>query len=277
MKITRITEENKEAFEDLFMEDFEFREDMILLGAVSDEKEAISCIALSPFDDRLVYIDWIYTDPAFREMGAATELLDTVTAILKQLSIERIGIAFTDVEGDLELFLEDHGFAVSECDDVYEVPISDLIYSAKTDEYLELVKEPKRLSTLDMQDNLQKIEALMEENGIEKEELEGISKKYSQVTLDRDGEPSGCLLIRENVDRDLEVLYFLNEEETASSASISALLLGLYRVLAMEEPEERKIIFSDPWGHSMRFVENLTGNEREEYRVPGVLQGVCLV
>ena len=274
MEITRITEHNREAFSYLFPEEFVFREDQIMLGAVNEDKEAVSCLIFSVLADNLATIDWIYTDPAFRERGAATDLLETVTLFLAERSVKRLHIAFTDEEGTLELFLQDHGFAVTEVEDVYEVPVSDLIYSVRADQLLKAVKSPKGLFTLEEDAYSPDVEQMLKEDGLGPEELNGISKKYSQILVDKNGKLAGCLLVRETEDGDLEVLYFRNEEK---KAEVSTLLFGLYRALAKEDPGEKKLLFSDPFGQSIRFAENLTGMDREAFRTRGILQGICLL
>ncbi len=44
MDITRITENNIEAFEELLPPDLDPGEDLLLFGAVTEEKEAVSCL-----------------------------------------------------------------------------------------------------------------------------------------------------------------------------------------------------------------------------------------
>ena len=146
MEITRITENNFDPFKYLFPEGFTLREDTLSFGAVSDEREAVSCMVVDTYDDKIAYIDWIYTVPAYREKGAATELLDTVTALLQKNFIELVMVEFHEADEGLEDFLGDRGFAVSSLDDVYEVPLSELMYSEETDRLMDSIGETVRPS-----------------------------------------------------------------------------------------------------------------------------------
>ncbi len=271
MQITRITKNNIYAFEDMFPEDFVFSEELLAFGTVSDVKEAASAMIIKAYDESLVIIDWIYTDPRYREMGAATELLDTVTAFLGQMGMKSIMISFRDDDEELEDFLSNRGFAVTAYDDIFKVPIGNLIYSKKLERMLEMAG--KNLLTYDLNHTERYVLAikLIREQGIDEEVLSGLSRKLSVLSMDKNGEAAGCILLKEMENGDLEVVYFLNDSK---KAGVENLILGLQRNLEKNDVLDRKLVFADPKGSSIRLVEGLMDEPTEVYRVKGLLQGV---
>ena len=274
MNITKITPNNAEAFAGLMPAEIAGRDDLFMYGAVSDDNEAVSIMALEVIDEESVEIVWYYTDPDFREMGAATELLDTVTAMLMGLPVRSIGITFTDEDEDLELFLGDRGFLIGNDRSVFSVPVNDLIHGAVMDELIESLRNPVNISAAGDEDIYGKLEKLLETQGIEPLSIAGISREYSRVAMNDDGEAAGCILITELEDNDLEITYFLN---TAEEKTAIELIADLAQVLRARDIDDSRLIFTDPMGKSISLVEKLTGEDRSNYRVDGVYRGVCLL
>lgn len=86
MKITRITNQNIEAFSDVLPMELWEQKERLFLGAISDEKEAIACMSAAIYSNT-VSIDWLYTLPSRREQGAASELIETIRVLVNDLDI----------------------------------------------------------------------------------------------------------------------------------------------------------------------------------------------
>lgn len=274
MEITRITPNNAGAFEDMRPAGLAARDDLLWFGAVDDRKTAASCIALEVIDAESVDIVWFYTEPSMREQGAATELLDSLSPFLREMGVERMEITFTDSSEDLDLFLPDHGFLIDTEQDVYSVPMDDLIYSARMDELLEVTGDPAGVTDATDDEKYAAMSELLAGYGIYTESTPDISRSLSRVAMNDEGEITGCILIREPDDEDLEITYFIN---TASNEKAVELVASLCLALRELDAIGARLVFSDPGRHSIRFVENLTEQSREDYRVDGIYHGVCLL
>ena len=274
MNITRITSNNAEAFASLMPAEIAGREDLFMYGAVSDDKEAVSVLVLEVVDGESVEIVWLYTDPDFRERGAATELLYTASAMLMGLPVRSIGITFTDEDDDLELFLRDRGFLIGDDRSVYAVPLNDVIHDVVMDDLLERFPDTDNIIGVGDKETYPRLEKLLEAQGIEPESIADISTVYSRVALNEDGEAVGCILITELEDSDLEITYFLN---TAREKTAIELIADLARGLRAKNTDDCRLIFTDPMGKSIGLVEKLTGEDRGIYRVDGIYRGVCLL
>ena len=274
MDITRITDNNKEAFEDLMPEGFAGRDDLMCFGTVSDQKEAVSVIALGALDEKSVYIEWIYTEPSFREQGAATLLIDTVRSFLKNMQIERMEIVFSDDDEDLDDFLKDHGFVTCPEEAMYEVPVSDLIYTEQMDSILEKIIISDRLHTLEDSGMRDMLKMYLESVSADAEDLDSLSDDLSLLKLDESGTPSGCILVDTPDEDSVEVSYFAN---TGSGEDAMELVAGLCNVLRQHDMGDRTLIFTDKTGHTSHLVEELTGEDIDSYRVDGIYNGLCIL
>ena len=274
MNITRITSNNSEAFASLMPAEIAGRDDLFMYGAVSDDKEAVSVLVLEVVDGESVEIVWLYTDPDFRERGAATELLLTASAMLMGLPVRSIGITFTDEDDDLELFLRDRGFLIGDDRSVYAVPLNDVIHDVVMDDLLERFPDTDNIIGVGDKETYPRLEKLLEAQGIEPESIADISPVYSRVALNEDGEAIGCILITELEDSDLEITYFLN---TAREKTAIELIADLAKDLRAKNIDDGRLIFTDPRGKSIGLVEKLTGEDRSTYRVDGIYRGVCLL
>ena len=274
MEITRITENNLEAFAELMPEGLTQREDLMFFGAVSDTKEAVSAIAIGVTDETGVYIDWIYTEPSFREQGAATELLDTVIAFLHEMQIGRIEITYSDDDEELDDFLKNHGFVTCPEEDMYEVPVSDLIYTEQMDALLERITETDRVHTIEDPKMRDKLNSYLESLGMDAELPGTVSAGLSLVMLDRLGAPSGCMLVETPDEDSVEVSYFANTGSAENSMELVAALCG---VLKSADLDDRTLIFTDKSGHTSNLVGALTGEDIDKYRVDGIYNGVCIL
>ena len=272
MEVTRITKNNIEAFQDLFPEDFVFQEDVLAFGTVSDKREGVACMLLSLHDRERVFIDWLYTHPDRREMGAASELLNTVTAFLQGMSVREVCITFPEEDGLLEFFLRDRGFLVGEVSDVYEIPIEELMYTEESEKLLSRVKNPLPLWSLENEGVYADLCELLEGRGIQRDAFAEASKEFSLAEVDESGRVTGCILVKDSGDEKLEIMYLLNDEERRPGAM--ELLAGFYRLLEEKSLLDRKLVFADPGGHSISLMEKLTGGDREDFRVRGLMQGV---
>ena len=274
MEITRITPNNAEAFEDLIPQELAERENLLRFGAVSDDKEAIAAMILEVTDEESVDILWLYTEPSYREQGAATELLETIFPFLKEMGITSVQASFTEDDDDIELFLSDRGFLIAVDNDTYSVPVNDIIYSARMDELLEARTDLSKIVSAEDDEVYGKLDRMIDDYGINLEEAETLSRQLTRVALNDEGEVTGCILMSELEDDDLEITYFLN---TGANENAIELVGSLALELRERDIDDTRLIFTDPGEHSIRFVEGLTEEFRETYRIEGLYRGVHLL
>lgn len=129
VSVTRITELNKEYFAPLFPEEVLNNDDLMLLGAVSDDGQACSALAVG-IDGGMAYIEWLYTDPAMREQGAASAMLDMLFALLHDIGLDGIEVFYPYGEWEMDELLGRFGFLVGDENCMYRVPTGDQAYSA---------------------------------------------------------------------------------------------------------------------------------------------------
>ena len=272
MQITRITENNRDAFEELWPEADAYNEALVHLGAVSDE--GIACAVLAAgITGNTLHIDWLYTDPEYRNRGAAGMLIDTLLMNIDKGTTETIEIAFDDEAEGIEDFLTEMGFIIVQEDDIYRVPISDLLYNVHMDDMLEVCPEPFGIRSPEEMSIKTKLKEYLAAHGDDEELADHITDRLSIVRAEHNL-ITGCLLMRKATDTDLEVMAFYND---GSVKGITDLTVGMYQVLTWAELEEGNLIFADHAGEAVRFVEELTGEDSDDYRINGILRGVLFL
>lgn len=274
MDITRITPKNVEAFENLMPPELKDRDDLLWFGVVSDENTAIGLMAIEVDDEESVDIVWLYIVPSHREQKAATELMETVFSFLNIMGIKRAEASFTEDNEGVEMFLSDYGFMTGPDNDTYRVPVNDLIYSQPMDELLDMTGDPAKVVSAEDDEIFDRLDQLLDENGVDLKDADRLSRKLTRVAVNEEGEATGCILVRELADYDLEIAYFLN---TGADKNALELIASLALELRERDIDETGLSFTDPAGHSIQLVESLTGEYRESYRVDGLYHGVYLL
>ena len=83
------------------------------------------------------------------------------------------------------------------------------------------------------------------------------------------------MLLQELDEKDIGICYFVND---GNLSAISDFVLGLYRRMGNEEYAGRYLTFEDMSGGSaIGVIEQLTGEDREDYRISGTLRGVLVL
>ena len=273
MEITRITEQNIFAFEDLMPEELWRQGERLLLGAVTDAREAIACMAVD-VKQRSLKLDWLYTLPDYREQGAATELLDTLRALVVGMDLKTIETTFDGDRENLDSFLADRGFLVGPNANIYRVPVSDLIYGEEMSWFLETATFTGTVVSLSDDEVCGKVIGLLEEEDMG-ETAEKMSRELSFARLDKTGTVSGYMIIEEMDEEDIGIVYFVNQ---GGASAISDFILGLYRRIGTYEYAERYLTFMDLTdGSGIRLIESLTGEDPEEYLTESPLRGVFVL
>ena len=270
MKITRITGNNAEFFEGLAPAAIMQDEDLLLLGAISDEDTAVACMAVG-IDEGVCHIDWLYTDPSAREQGAACALLDTLYELLSELNVVCIEAEFMDDDEEIEDFLMDHNFLTGADNTVYSVPISDLIYSPAMEEIAETHHKTGNALPVTDNKNAAKLMEYIGSKELDVSFIKGASPKYSFICMDDSGEAKGCLISRELEDGDIEISYLLS---SGSRDLVIDIFTELYKTLISENREDNNLIFTDENGAMIRFVERLTREDSDSYCVAGIRRAV---
>ncbi len=271
MQITRITEKNAEYFEHVLPSDISADEELINIGAISEDGEACACISLGVYAD-MAYIKWLYTDPSRRGEGAASALLEAADSLIRETEIVGIEADFLEDEEGVREFFSENGFLIGADQETYEVNISDLLYGESMDSIRERHAGAHHVVSYGNKEVQQPLLKFIVKHGLDKSSLEDISPEYSLVRVDDKGHVNGCILIRE-MDDDLKIDYLVSD---LSLDSISDIVIGLADLLDKNEKGENKLIFTDRAGKAIGFVETLTGEDRDTYRVGRIDHAVRL-
>ena len=271
VKVTRITEQNKEYFRYLFPEEVINDDDLLLLGAVSDEGVACSALAAG-IDDGMAYIEWLYTDPEMRERGAASALLDMLLTLLQDTGIDGIETFYPGGEWEMDDLLMEFGFLVGDENNMYKVPTGDLVYSPLMDEVAEGYRGVG-VSPVSGTRTREELKSFLADQETGPDIPDDLSDVYSFVCRDDDGRIRGCILIREENEWDLKVEYLISD---GSARTIESLFGALTKVILESELTEGYIYFTDGTEKAITLVERITGEDRDTYRVTGNRHAVLL-
>ncbi len=272
MEITRITAANADSFKELAPEGAFTDEELLWLGAVAEDGAACAVLG-GGIHEGMGFVDWIYTAPDYREKGAADGLLKAFSSLLKGLDAESVEIRFPDTDEELYEFLEGEGFLITEDADRYSVPLEELIYS-ETIERMEEGRNPsgKIIRAAELMDPQPFYEYLRINNipcSVKKEELRG----YSFILLNDEDKITGCMLVVKDRDGDIEIPYLINE---GPMECINDLFLALKNLVMEKGWEEEDIVFADRSGQMIRFVEQITDEDRDSYVIGGFKMGIRL-
>ena len=275
MDLTRITEKNAAYFEDILPSEMVKDDDIVSIGLV-DKGRALSALSLSMFE-RTAYLEWICTDEDVRGEGYASKLMDTAIDLVQSIDgIEGIEASFTDEDDYVEELLGSKGFLVSEDEDIYCVPIYDLIYSERMEEFidrqLEAGKSEIKTSDLKGKGALSKLGDYLSLKGYPISYYTSLSLDHSLVCIE-DNEVKGCILISELDEKDYKVELILND---LSIKGLSNMFCKLYEILSKEDKTDGYLFFTDRADHSVKIVENLTGNDSAAYKTKGMMHAIRL-
>ena len=272
VEITRITEKNADGFSDILPERYQNRKDLLSLGAVSGEREAVGGMAVGIYD-RIARVEWLFTLPSWRGRGVASELLDTLVLLLADLGIECIEFTFHEDRENLEDFLEGRGFVVTVAPAVYKVPIGDLIYSETMDRLMER-EGGSALPVPIGESGREKLVKLLGSLGPDGAAADDFSLPLSFLQEDEEAGMTGGLLLKELGDGDLEAAWFRN---ASLNDDAGQMILALRKALEDNHRDENNLIFSDEDDQVTPFVEKLLGEDIEDYRVKELRRGIRLV
>ena len=271
VKVTRITELNREYFTSLCPGEILNDDELVLLGAVSDEGYACSALAAG-IDDGMAYLEWLYTEPSMREQGAASAMLDTLLTLLEDSGLDGIEAFYPYGEWEMDDLLTEFGFLVGDENNMYKVPIGDLVYSAPMDEISERFRN-RNVFPLSGAKMMEELKDFLARQDIEIHIPEDISDIYSFVRKDDEGRIRGCILTREENEWDLKVEYLTSD---GSVETIEDLIGALTNVVLESELTEGYIYFTDGTDKAVSLVEHITGEDRDTYRVSGSRHAVML-
>ncbi len=271
MELTRITNENMEYFRHLMPEFISGDDDLVKLGAIEEDEAASVCAVC--IRENMACIKWLYTDPDMRERGAATELMRLVKELVSDMDLKGFIVDFTDDDEYMDTFLESQEFLIGSNEDVYIVPTEDVVYGTEMDLMAERRDSMDMGHTCDEPAVIRKFMEYAEGLGYSASEIRALSPKFSTVKLDDKGEITGSMLVRESGSDDLVIEYFNND---TGSVDVASLVIALNDAIIRAGRTDGYLIFADHDGASISFVEQLTGNDREDYAVSGSYTAVKL-
>lgn len=274
MKMTRITTDNAEFFEDLIPEDLFEDENLFWLGAIAGDGTPCAVIAVGVYEE-MAYIEWIYTDPEYRKESAARYMMQSLRVLLRKIEVKVIIVSFSDDCENLEEFLESEGFLIDDDREFYSVPLIDLIYSETMDRWLkERNPDHNNVITVSELENPDAFYDFIRGNDIPFSENEKGLFECSLVRLDRNKMITGCMMISINPAGDLEIPYFINNGSTEGARE----LFVAVRDLVMKNGwEEANVIFTDRAGETIGFLELVMDETREHYILTGQKQAVRII
>ena len=120
---------------------------------------------------------------------------------------------------------------------------------------------------------LKTLAQFLQSHEVEAEYIEGISREYSFVVLDPSGTVKEGIFISESGDEDLHINYLIGE---GSPQGIVDLVAALYDELIDAGRDQGDLVFTDRLGAGISFMDMLTENDVELYRVPGLKSAVKL-
>ena len=270
MKVTRITEENAVYFSNLCPDELLLDERTLKLGALTEEDEPVS-ICVTDVSDGMAWIRWIFTDPDQRNRGGAALLTGELLRLLDDLDIKGIMADFHADDEGLEDFFMENDFLVGDENTLFRIPLMDLLYGVRLEEVVARRSRENRAYSLQDTRVLKPLVHFLKTNGVEAEFIEGISREYSFVVMDPSDTVTEGIFVSESENGDLHINYLVGE---GSPQGIVDLVAALYDALIEKERDKGNLVFSDRLGAGISFVEMLTGNEVDSYRVPGLKSAV---
>ena len=270
MTITRISEVNREYYAGLVPEDILNDEDLIILGMISDEGEACAALAVG-INGTMAYIEWLYTAPEFREQGAASEMLDVMLDLLEDTDLTGIETDYPTGEHELDDLLTEYGFLTGIENDMYKVPTTDIIFSAQMDALVSKDRMTQDITPVSRIDA--GLNAYLSGHGMDPDSLSSFSNVYSFKSIGEDGEITGCIMVSEEGEYDLKVMFLASDGDLST---IESLITSLYEVIIKAECTDGFIYFTDHLDKAIDLVEALTGEERDTYRIKGRRHAVML-
>ena len=278
MKSTYITDENVEYFEELAPKGLLRDENMFCLGGIANDGTACAVLITGIYEDT-AYIEWIYTAPDYRRQRGARTLLELLKVLLKKISIKTILISFSDDCEDLEEFLEAEDFFADVDRENYSIPVMDLIYSPMLDRlqgrYTRDVGDTKiRVEKLFELEDPGKFYDYLKENRITLSDTEEESCSYSLVRMDREGKINGCMIICKYPKADIAVPYLISDGLTGGTLD---LILAFKDLVTEREWQDERMIFSDRSGDAINVLEELLGENKENYVITGQKQALKIL
>ena len=270
MELTRITKENAAYFEHLLPDELMKDKDLVKLGALS-EGRVVSACAIG-IRDGMAHIRWLYTDRVYRGLGGASFLLEEALRLLEGPGLMGIEADFLSEDEELEDFLMERGFLVGDESTLYRVPLKELLYAKRMEEMLEHRSRERMTCSLRDLRIVRPLAQFLKAHRMDPIFAEGISKGYSFVTMDPQGEVTDVILITE-VGEDLHINYLIGG---GSPQGMVDLVAAVCDRLTEEGKEDGALSFSDRSGAAISLIERLTGNDEEQYRVPGLMHAVKL-
>lgn len=269
MKVTVIGPENSGYFEDLVPEGSLGDENLFWLGAIAGDGTACAVLGAGLYED-MAYIEWIYTDPEYREKGAARDLLRSLKTLLRKIDVRILQISFSEEDENLEEFLEDEGFFFDVDREKYLIPARDLIYSEMIDVYGEEHRTGARVVTPAGLGDPDAFFDYLAENEIpfggENDDL-----SPSLVRVNEEGRIDGCMLIHRREDGDLEISYL---KSSGLAGGAIDLFLGFRELVTGMDWQEANIIFTDRSGEMIKIIEEMARQDRDSYIITGEKNGL---
>ncbi len=273
MKVTYITSDNAEYFEGLAPVELLYEKNLVCLGAIANDGTACAVLAVGIYGET-AYIEWLYTDPAYRRKRAARSLLESLRALLNKIDMNILLVSFSVDCDYLDDFFTAVGFFVDADKNTYSVPLIDLVFSEKTDRLEDSRSRNGSVVNLDDLDDPNVFIDFLKEKNISLLENELASCAGSLILLDQKGTVTGFMLISRRAEGSLSIPFLVSN---GSTGGFTDLILAFKNLVIEKGWLEENVIFSDRTGEMIEFVEDLLGEDIENYIVSGQKQGMKML
>lgn len=272
MNCTQIETKNESYFASYMPESVRRDPTLVKLGLLDKKNHPMSALAVG-VNGNMAYLEWLYTDPEKRGRGAATELLGLVLDRMRETSLNGIETDYPADESELEVLLEEQGFFVEETRQLYSVPVVDLLYSEELEILLGEDQAAERIRPLSDPEMAEQFLTYCQRTRMSPAYIADISGDFSLIVTDGEGEITGGILVEETDTSDPAVTYIFGG---GRARQMALLLRALSEKLSEADRRNGRVLFSNRQDSILDFIEKLTGEDREVYRVPGIRHAVLL-
>ncbi len=257
MELTRIEEENREAFSAFIPAGLQEEGDLAV-GVLSEEELPIAAALFSPTENG-VMLKWIFTDPDERRKGAAMLILHDAMILLKG-QVKALTVSYDENTEGLGELLEHMGFTITEGDPAYSIQLKDLLkvpafgrLPGKEFPHQRLLLSEASPRTMNGLRDLLNREA----GGTVF--LEDIDRDLSLVTETEEGKVLGALLVK-RLGKDLQIKLIVNK----NPGRVEQLFQGLVEI-CLDESLGNRLCFVATNPSVEEFIDQKI-SERRDYK-----------
>ncbi|MCR5233840.1 MAG: GNAT family N-acetyltransferase, partial [Lachnospiraceae bacterium] len=242
------------------------------LGVIDDNDEPAS-VCVTGVNENMGSIQWLFTDPDKREQGAGTFLMNGLAELGAAAGLEGLMANYSAQAEDVDDFLTDSGFLVGTDEQIYRVPISEIIYSGEMDAILE---RRSGNNTYDLKDpkGQEFLKDLIKAHKLDVRMFEGVKAEFCSIYEDPKTKQISAIFGSRFNENDLYVNYLISDKTVQGLCEV---LGHLYDKITEEEITRGDFVFSDRVGNALALIQKMFNiNNLDEMVEPGRMQAIRL-